>query len=80
MTTEEKIIKIIGVAFNKDTTGLSIVDCVPERVEGWDSLGFLNLVNLLEDELCISFDLEDISAMSSGGEELLKTILKLTGI
>ena len=80
MTTEEKIIQIIGIAFNKDTTNMTIADCIPEQIDGWDSLGFLNLINLFEEELCISFDMEDISVMSAGGEDMMKIITKLTGV
>ena len=74
MTTEEKIIQIIGIAFNKDMSGMSINDCIPEQIEGWDSLGFLNLVSLIEEEFDISLDIEDVGKMSVGGEEMLKLL------
>jgi len=80
MTTEETIIQIIGITFNTETKNKSIADCIPERIEGWDSLSFLNLVTLFEEEFNISFDMEDISAMSVGGEEMLRIIIKLTGM
>ena len=79
MTTEEKIIHIIGIAFDKDTSGMSITDCVPEKIDGWDSLGFLNLVNLFEEEFKVSFDLEDIARMAEGGDTMLKVLEKTTG-
>ena len=79
MTTEEKTIQIIGIAFDKDVSGLSITDCMPEKIEGWDSLGFLNLINLFEDEFNISFDLEDIAGMADGGDTMLKVLKKAGG-
>jgi len=79
MTTEDKIIKVIGIAFDKDMRDMSIADCKPEKIEGWDSLGFLNLINLFEDEFNISFDLEDIAGMADGGDTMLKVLKKAGG-
>ena len=76
---ETQIIRLIGVAFNKDLSGFEIADCTPEKIEGWDSLGFLNLIMLLEEEFKVSFGLEDIAEMSVGGEELQKIIKKAAG-
>ena len=79
MTIEDKIIQIIGIAFDKDMGGMSIADCVPEKIEGWDSLGFLNLINLFEEEFSISFDLEDISGMAEGGDAMFEILKKVGG-
>jgi len=78
MATEEKIIQIIGIAFDKDMSDMNITDCIPMRIEGWDSLGFLNLINLFEDEFNISFDLEDIAGMAEGGDAMLKIVKKVS--
>ena len=77
---EERIIKTIGLAFNQDLSALSINDCVPGNIEGWDSMGFLNLLVLLEEEFDVSFDFDDITEMSSGGDSLLNTIKKVTNL
>ena len=79
MTTEDKIIQIIGIAFDKDMSEMSIADCVPERIEGWDSLGFLNLINLFEEAFNISFDLEGIAEMAEGGDVMLRVLKKTVG-
>ena len=79
MATEDKIIRITGIAFDKDMSGMIVADCVPEKIEGWDSLGFLNLVNLFEEEFCISFDLEDIAEMAEGGDAMLKIVKRVSG-
>ena len=77
---EERIISIIGTAFNKDLSGVGIRDCIPSMIEGWDSLSFLNLILLLEEEFSISFELEDIEQMTGGGEDLLSTVVRVAGV
>ena len=79
MITDDKAIQIIGIAFDNDMSGMSIADCVPENIEGWDSLGFLNLVNLFEEEFSISFDLEDIAGMAEGGDAMFEILKKVSG-
>jgi len=76
---EERIIKILGLAFNKDLSDAKVADCVPDKIEGWDSLAYLNLVTLLEEEFSVSFELADIAEMAEGGEALLKVVKKVTG-
>ena len=71
---EERIIKTIGIAFNQELTETSIEECVPDKIEGWDSLGFLNLLTLLEEEFDTSFNLNEIAQMVNGGDELLEIL------
>ena len=37
----------------------------PETLEAWDSLGHIRLISALEDELQLSFTLDEIEAMNS---------------
>ena len=37
----------------------------PEMLEAWDSLGHIRLISALEDELQLSFTLDEIEAMNS---------------
>jgi len=64
---DEKIIKAMEIAFDKDLSGAKLKDCLPGKIEGWDSISFLNLLVLLEGEFSISIPLEDIEELSLGG-------------
>ena len=77
---EQRIIKIVGIAFDIDASDIQIADCVPESIAGWDSMSFLNLVMLLEEEFSVTFELEDIGEMANGGESLLSAIVRVTGV
>ena len=76
---EQRILRIIGIAFDKDVSDMKIADCVPENIESWDSMNFINLIMLLEEEFAVSFELEDIDEMSNGGESILATIERVAG-
>jgi len=76
---EERIKNVIGLAFNSDVSAMTIADCIPDKIEGWDSLAYLNLVALLEEEFNTSFDLDDIAAMAQGGETILGVVNKAAG-
>ena len=71
---EKRVVNVVKLAFNLDTSDLNISKCVPSSIDGWDSLGYLNLITLLEEEFNTSFNLEEIASMTNGGEDMLKVI------
>jgi acyl carrier protein len=59
-TVEEVIVRVFAV----DAGGLDATSS-PESVEGWDSMGHLNLVAALEQEFGVSIDIADVMEMVS---------------
>jgi acyl carrier protein len=57
-TVEEVVSRVFGV----DPGGLHDASS-PETVEGWDSMGHLNLVAALEQEFGVSIDIGDVMEM-----------------
>lgn len=75
----DKIIEQMSLAFGQDVSMLSLSECTPDNISGWDSLSFLNLIALLEESFNLSFEIEDIAFMSSGGEAIFKCVVGKTG-
>jgi len=42
-----------------------VPEATPETVEEWDSVAFVTLVTLIEDELAIEIDFEDLEHLTS---------------
>lgn len=57
-TVEEVVSRVFGV----DPGGLDDGSS-PETVEGWDSMGHLNLMAALEHEFGVSIDIDDVMEM-----------------
>jgi acyl carrier protein len=58
MTTVEAVVsRVFGVDVDEDSS--------PETVEGWDSMGHLNLVAALEKSFDVSIDIGDAMEMVS---------------
>jgi len=50
----------------------------PESVEGWDSMGHVNLVTALEQHFNVSIDIDDVMEMGSVGK--IRKILLAYGV
>ena len=50
------------VAFKSDRSTIAM-ETMPDQVEGWDSLGHTQLVNAIEKEFGLSFDIDEIMEM-----------------
>jgi len=50
----------------------------PESVEGWDSMGHVNLVTALEQHFNVSIDIDDVMEMGSVGK--IREILVAYGV
>ena len=59
---ENKIKQIIADVFSVEVNEVN-ENTSPESVDNWDSLGHMNLVTALEEELEISFDNDEIIEM-----------------
>ena len=73
MLNEAKIKDIIARVFGVDVSAID-AGSSPETIKKWDSLGHMNLVSALEEELCIQFEDEEIDDMMNVG-----LILAITG-
>jgi acyl carrier protein len=56
-TVEDVVSRVFGVDVDDDAS--------PETVEGWDSMGHLNLVAALEKSFNVSIDIGDAMEMTS---------------
>lgn len=59
-----KLRQIFRDVFDDDTLQFSD-DLSPESLAAWDSLGHIRLISAIEDELSLSFTLEEIESMTS---------------
>lgn len=63
---KEKVLEIIQDQFKPD---IQInTEMQPSEVEGWNSLGHLQLIVRLEQELNLSFELDELIEMQSVGD------------
>ena len=62
MTTEEKVLNVISVVFNKPVDTLN-GDSSPDTIEEWDSIMHINLVLAIEEEFGVKFTDEEILEM-----------------
>ena len=60
----ERIRMVFAQVFQVDAAQLA-PGSSPESVEGWDSFGHIALVEALQDELQVRFELEDIAQMET---------------
>jgi len=60
----EKAEKVIAKSFKIDPSGIK-TNMTPDDIESWDSLGQLMLINDLEKEFCIKFEIEEIFEIMS---------------
>lgn len=72
MTNYEKYVQAFTETFSEDVE--TVTGMVYQDFRGWDSIGHMNLIAMLEDTFDIMFDTEDILAFDSfeKGRELLK--------
>ena len=61
MSTVEEI---VGRVFGVEADGLDATSS-PETVEGWDSMGHLNLIAAVEQDFNVSIDIGDVMEMVS---------------
>ena len=72
-TLEEVVSGVFGVeprSLNESSS--------PESVEGWDSMGHVNLVTALEQHFNVSIDIDDV--MEMGDVQKIKKILLTYGV
>ena len=72
-TLEEVVSRVFGVepqSLDESST--------PESVEGWDSMGHVNLVTALEQHFNVSIDIDDVMEMGSVGK--IREILVAYGV
>jgi acyl carrier protein len=62
-TLEEVVSSVFGVEPQSLDESSS-----PESVEGWDSMGHVNLVTALEQHFDVSIDIDDVMEMGSVGK------------
>ena len=72
-TLEEVVSGVFGVEPQSLDEGSS-----PESVEGWDSMGHVNLVTALEQHFNVSIDIDDVMEMGSVGK--IREILVAYGV
>ncbi len=70
--------KIFDVELVSDGS-TALADIVPEAIEGWDSMGHLNLAMAIQDEFSVELTDDDIENMLDGAEEIVR-ILKKHGV
>ena len=69
MTREEvlsKVNEIFVVAFDRDDIEIDF-DTTAADVEGWDSLMQMNLIEMIEDEFSIRFNMDEVVGMENVG-------------
>jgi acyl carrier protein len=72
-TLEEVVSSVFGVEPQSLDESSS-----PESVEGWDSMGHVNLVTALEQHFNVSIDIDDVMEMGSVGK--IREILVAYGV
>jgi acyl carrier protein len=72
-TLEEVVSRVFGVEPQSLDESSS-----PESVEGWDSMGHVNLVTALEQHFNVSIDIDDVMEMGSVGK--IREILVAYGV
>lgn len=64
MLTIQRVAKVFSEAFNVPANLVS-ADTIPDDVEKWDSLGHINMVNALQGEFGIEFEIDEIMEMAT---------------
>lgn len=70
----EKVLEILSTLLDKDIKESS--DVSMDNCELWDSMKHIEIISTLEDELEISFNIEDIPKLTSV-EKILKAVKEL---
>ena len=73
---QQRLRAVFADVFQMDVAQLSLT-ASPADVEGWDSFGHLALVEALQGEFRVEFELEDIAQMDN--LEAIESILRLRG-
>jgi acyl carrier protein len=73
--TRTKLQSIFREVFDDDQLQLSD-DTSRDTLESWDSLGHIRLISAMEEELGVSFTLEEIEAMTSVAQILATVAAK----
>jgi len=77
MDNQSKLFAAIAEVFNVSPSTINL-DSSPDTINGWDSLGMVNLVSELEQVFSISFDILEIVEMHNVA--IIQTILIEKGI
>jgi acyl carrier protein len=77
MPTLDRLASVFEKAFGFAPAKFSL-ELAPEDVQGWDSIGHMNLVATLEQEFQQQFDVDEIMEMSS--PQKIVDILKARGV
>ena len=72
-TVEDVVCSVFGV--ERETVDES---SSPESVEGWDSMGHVNLIAALEQRFNVSIDIDDVMQMANVGK--IRQILAAYGV
>jgi acyl carrier protein len=59
-----RVQKAFNGAFQIDPDRVTM-DTIPGDIDGWDSMGHITLVNSLEGEFHVSFDVDELMAMEN---------------
>jgi acyl carrier protein len=78
MNNLEKFNKVISDTLNIKNVEKINDEMGPDEIEDWDSLAHVELVNALEEQFVISFEVMDMSKMYTIGD--VKKILKKYGV
>jgi|TARA_B100002003_G_C14136341_1_gene546508 acyl carrier protein len=66
----ENLFKLIRENFNLGDEFILSDEMGPNNIPGWDSLGGVNLINLIQERLHVEFSLEDMAKLNSIGNIL----------
>ncbi len=77
MSLTDRLAVVFENAFGLDKSKFTLA-LTPEETPNWDSVGHMNLVNCLEQEFQVQFEVDDIMEMSS--PEKIVEILKAKGV
>jgi len=64
---ENHVCRIVAELFNQPAESIA-PNSSPHTIEGWDSLGHLNLALALEQEFGVAFSMEQIEGMTDVGK------------
>jgi acyl carrier protein len=78
MDIDEKLLKIISQTFNVEKNLISLKTGMDD-IDGWDSLGHLNLIMSIEKEFKIKFSSEQIINLDSV-EKIQNALIKLKAL
>ena len=77
MSNSEKLYRSIADLFGEDASSLN-EESSPDTIEGWDSMGTIDLISQLEKEFSVSFSLLEVEDLKNIG--IIKACLEEKGI